>query len=250
MCTLVVLRRPGHEWPLLVAANRDEMRDRAWSRPERHWPDRPEVVAGLDHVARGTWVGINDHGLVAAVMDRADSLGPAPDKRSRGELVLEALDHAEAVEAAHALRDLEPGAYRPFNLFVADPNSAHWLRNTPRAMAIMESEIPDGLHMITAGDLDDPTIPRVRSYLDRFRGAAVPDPEQGRWDEWQALLASREYPHDHGPQAAMNIDMGNQFGTVCSHLAAIPQYPGWENPPRFLFAAGPPDQSPFEPVPL
>lgn len=224
------------------------MRGRAWSRPERHWPDRPEVVAGLDHLAGGTWFGVNDHGVVAAVMDRADSLGPAPDKRSRGELVLEALDHAEAAEAARALRDLVPTAYRPFNLFVADPISAHWLRNAAGARAVFESEIPAGLHMITAGDLDDATVPRVQAYLERFRRATTPVPEEGRWGDWQSLLASRDYRPDGGPQAAMNIELGTDFGTVCSHLAAIPRYPSTEDPPLFLFAPGPPDRVAFEPV--
>lgn len=248
MCTLVVLRRPDHDWPLLVAANRDEMRGRAWSGPDRHWPDRPEVIAGLDHVAQGTWFGVNDHGVVAAVMDRADSLGPAPDKRSRGELVLEALDHAEAAEAARALTDLEPLAYRPFNLFVADSVSAHWLRNDPSIAAVTENAIPEGLHMIAAGDLDDAGVPRIREYLSRFRSAPAPAPATGQWAEWQALLASRAYATEHGPLAAMNVDLGPAFGTVCSHLAAIPRFPSLENRPVFLFAGGPPDRFDFEPV--
>ena len=48
MCTFVILRRHGHEWPVIVGANRDEMIGRPWQAPARHWPDRPEVVAGLD----------------------------------------------------------------------------------------------------------------------------------------------------------------------------------------------------------
>src|SRR5205085_2057192 len=48
MCTLVILRRPEHEWPVIIGANRDEMIDRAAKPPGRHWPDRTEVVAGLD----------------------------------------------------------------------------------------------------------------------------------------------------------------------------------------------------------
>ena len=86
MCTLVILRRPAHDWPVLIAANRDEMRDRPWRPPARHWPDRPEVVAGLDELAGGSWLGINDHGVVAGILNRVGSLGPAPNKRSRGEL--------------------------------------------------------------------------------------------------------------------------------------------------------------------
>ena len=73
--------------------------------------------------------GVNDDGLVAAVLNRRGTLGPEPGKRSRGELVLEALDHAEAYVAAEALRALDPAAYRPFNLVVADAVDAFWIRH-------------------------------------------------------------------------------------------------------------------------
>jgi uncharacterized protein with NRDE domain len=130
MCTVVLLRRPGHDWPLIIAANRDEMADRPSAAPSRHWPDRDNVTAGLDKLAGGTWIGVNDDGVVAAALNRVGGLGPHPEFRSRGELPLEALDHAEAKVAAEALSNLEPGAYRPFNLIVADAFDAFWLRGT------------------------------------------------------------------------------------------------------------------------
>src|SRR5436853_6767118 len=108
MCTLAILRRPEHDWPVIIGANRDEMIDRPALAPGRHWPDRPEVVAGQDLLAGGSWLGLNDWGVAAAVLNRHGSLGPAPGQRSRGELVLEALDHADAAAAAHAVADLEP----------------------------------------------------------------------------------------------------------------------------------------------
>ena len=96
MCSVIILRRPDAAWPLVLGANRDEMADRPWLPPARHWPDRPNVVAGLDELAGGTWLGLNDEGLVAAILNRPGTLGPEQGKRSRGELVLEALDHADA----------------------------------------------------------------------------------------------------------------------------------------------------------
>ena len=120
MCTVVFLRRPDHRWPLLLAANRDEMADRPWQKPGRYWPDRPEVTAGRDQLAGGSWLGVNDTGVAAGILNRKDSLGPDPALRSRGELVLEALDHADAIQAAEALAELDPHSYRSFNLFVAD----------------------------------------------------------------------------------------------------------------------------------
>jgi uncharacterized protein with NRDE domain len=249
MCTLVILRRPGHDWPLLLAANRDEMRGRPALPPGRHWRDRPDVVAGLDQTAGGSWLGINDHALVAAVMNREGTLGPVPGKRSRGELVLEALDHAEAREAAGALADLHPDAYRPFNLVVADARDAYWLRHSGDR-EIRVHPIPPGLHMLSATELDDLGYPRVRAYLERFREASLPEPRTGHWGDWSLLLQDRGYPEDAGPTAAMNLDLDGGFGTVSSALIAVPAHPGSASKPRWLHAEGPPDRAPFAAVDL
>ena len=100
MCTVVILRRPGHAWPTILGANRDEKLHRAWDPPAAWWPDRPGVVGGRDREAGGTWMAANATGVVAAVLNRPGSLGPAPGKRSRGELPLLALERATAEVAA------------------------------------------------------------------------------------------------------------------------------------------------------
>lgn len=246
MCTLVILRRPDHPWPLLVAGNRDELRERPASSPGRHWQDRPEVVAGLDRLGGGSWLGGNDFGVLASVMNRAGTLGPLPDKRSRGELVLEALDHAEAQQAAAALEALDPRAYRPFNLFVGDPVSAYWLRHAGERIQVFE--IGPGLHMLTSADLNDPSDPRIRLCLPRFRNASAPDPEREDWRAWQSLLASRLYPQDQGPRAAMNLDLSAGFGTVSSSVLGVPRHPGFGARCRWWFADGQPDRVAFAPV--
>lgn len=256
MCTVVMLRRPGHPWPLVIAANRDEMVARAWAPPSRHWPDRPEVVAGLDREAGGTWLGVNDHGLVAGILNRVGSLGPAAGKRSRGELVLEALDHADAAEAADALSHLDPRAYRSFNLVVADAQSGFWLRNagTDETEAVEAFDLPDGLSMLTARDLDDEESPRIRNYLQRFRDAPPPDPERGDWSAWQQLLTDRDAGREGDPMAAMTVVTDAGFETVSSSLIALAGPPASlgekPRPPRWLFAPGRPDRTAFAPVPV
>ena len=74
MCTVVILRQPDHPWPVIIAANRDEMASRLWRPPARHWEDQPHVVAGIDEEAGGTWMGLNDDGLFAAVLNRPGSV--------------------------------------------------------------------------------------------------------------------------------------------------------------------------------
>lgn len=250
MCTLVLLRRPGHSWPLMLAANRDEMTDRPWSPPGRHWPDRPELLAGRDDLAGGSWLGLNDHGVAAAILNRMGSLGPQDGKRSRGELVLEALDHAEAVEAARALAELNPEAYRSFNLVVADPEQAFWLRHGGGTAPIEMIALPPGLSMLTAYDLNDRKSPRIRTNLPRFEAAPPPDPERDDWASWQGILASRLHDTEAGPLGAMTVLTDRGFATVSSSIIALPA-PGGGDPedpktPIWMFAAGRPDIEQFQ----
>lgn len=247
MCTLVILRRPGHAWPLLVAANRDEMVDRPWQPPARHWPDRPDVAGGLDELAGGTWLAVNDNDVVAAILNREGSLGPSTDKRTRGELVLEAVDHADAAEAATALSALDGSAYRSFNLVVADNATAWWIRGTETPQ-VEVFEIPPGLHMITSRELDDTASQRIGRFLPRFRAAAEPDVEADDWSGWMSLLATRLHDPNEDPREAMCIVTDQGYGTVSSTLLALPAPDHPERERIWRFAAGRPGDHPYESV--
>ena len=242
MCTLILLRRPGHRWPLLIAANRDETVGRPWRAPGRHWPDRPDAVGGKDLEAGGSWLGRNDSGVVAGVLNRPGALGPAPGKRSRGELVLQALDHRDAAAAAEALSVVDGRAYRPFNLVVADARRAFWIALRSGGRATCRRVVPEGLSMITSHDLNDPTCPRIRRNLHRFRAAPAPDPDAGDWSVWPEILAESE------PEGGGLTIRRDGFGTLSSSLMALPGA-GPAREPVWLFAAGPPDRARHLPLP-
>ncbi len=239
MCTVVLNLRPGHPWPLLLAANRDEQIGRPWDLPGPHWLAWPGVVAGRDRLGGGTWMAMRG-GVVAAVLNRPGSLGPAPGKLSRGELPLLAVGHASAEKAASAIQALDAGAYRTFNMVIADRVSAHFVRGLgagrPEGWAL-----PPGVHIVTAHDPDDPASIRGAAHLPLFQAAPAPDPERDDWTAWTALLSDAS-----GGMAAINVPARDGFGTVCSSLVGLPA----EGPPVWLFAAGPPDQAPFQRVHL
>jgi hypothetical protein len=209
-------------------------------------------VAGLDELAGGSWLGVNDHGVVAGALNRPGSLGPAPGLRSRGELVLEALDHADADAAAAALSDLDGRAYRPFNLFVADNRDAFWLRNEGRGGRnggrVEAFAVPEGVSMLTARDLSDRASPRVRLYLPRFESAPPPDPDRGSWRSWEELLSMREEFPGAGPDSALAISTEIGFGTSSSALIALPAIERTDVRPVWLFAAGLPRPGAWRPV--
>ena len=247
MCTLVILRRPEHDWPVVIAANRDEMIDRPAKPPGRHWPDRAEIVAGLDLLGGGSWLGVNDWGVAAAVLNRHGSLGPAAGLRSRGELVLEALDHADAVDAAAALSDLDPAAYRSFNLIVADNRDAFWLRHTGRGR-IAARPVAEGLSLIAAGDLDDLATPRLALARPRFLAAPPPDPEREEWTAWQDLLGDDTVPPGAPADAALRFRTPRGFATMSSALIALPAAPSPERQTVFRYAGWVPSPSPWRNV--
>jgi uncharacterized protein with NRDE domain len=249
MCTLVILRRPEHAWPVVIGANRDEMIDRPALPPGRHWPDRAEVVAGLDLLAGGSWLGVNDWGVAAAVLNRHGSLGPAGGQRSRGELVLEALDHADAVAAAAALAHLDPAAYRTFNLIVADNRDAFWLRHSGPG-PIEARPLGDGLSLIAAGDVNETHTPRLALAEPRFRAASPPDPEREEWAAWQDLLSDDTAPSGAPTEAALRFRTTRGFATVSSALIALPAAPTPERRTIFRFAGWLPEPSPWHNVDL
>lgn len=263
MCTVVVLFRPGHPWPMILAANRDEMASRPWRAPARHWPDRPDVVAGLDELAGGTWLGLNRDGVLACVLNRRGTLGPKTGLRSRGELPLEALDHADARTATQALSHIEPASYRAFNMVIADAREAFWLRlrgeetgeedtgnGRSTGRAVEAYALPEGLSMITAYDRNDESSPRIGFHLPRFRAAPMPEPETNEWGSWPTLMASPERAPDSGAHGAMRIETTHGFGTVSSSLIALPAPGRFGVKPAWLFAPGPPGAAAYAPVAL
>jgi hypothetical protein len=242
MCSIILLLRPSHRWPVLIAANRDEMLDRPWDMPARHWPEHPGVIAGRDALGGGTWLGMNRSGVMAAVLNRTGSLGPISGKRSRGELPLLALEAANARAAATSLGRLDAGAYRPFNMVVADAGGGFFIRGLGAGATDIVA-LGSGVTMVTAHDPNDHSAPRITRYLPQFENAAPPDPDLGDWPAWQALLADRDAPADTSLNVAPHPHGTGCFGTICSSLIALA--PGRH---IWLFAAGAPDRADFMPV--
>ena len=182
-------------------------------------------------------MGMNRHGVVAAVLNRQGSLGPAPGKRSRGELPLIALEHDSAAGATAAICALNAGQWRGFNLVLADRSGAFFVRGAGHGAPHAEA-LPSGLSMVTAHDPNDPESPRVARYLSRFRTAPAPQPDD--WTAWMTILADRS--GDSAEQ--LNVVPRGGFGTVCSSLVALPL----DDPPIWLFAPGPPHEAAFAPL--
>jgi uncharacterized protein with NRDE domain len=243
MCTVIVLRRPHHPWPLLLAANRDERLDRPWDPPAAWWPEWPGLIGGRDRTAGGTWMALGPGGVVAAVLNRPGSLGPEAGKRSRGELPLVAAAAPTAAAGAARIAALPAEHWRPFNMVIADHRDAFFLRGLGQGHPETRP-LPEGLSMVTAHDPNDPASPRTRRHLPRFRAAPPPEPDGGDWSSWQALLADSGHGPEFGLAETLNVPPSGGFGTVCASLMALA--PG--RAPVWLFCPAPPGQAAFAPL--
>ena len=229
----------------MIASNRDEMFERESLPPGRHWPDRPEIIAGLDEKAGGSWFGLNDFGVVAGILNRTNSLGSEIGKRSRGELVLEALSHPDAADAADALLEINENAYRAFNMILADNRDAFWIKHDGKEKVNCQT-LPIGISMITAEDLNDSNSPRIAHHLKEIRNAKTPNPKKNDWEAWKKILSDRDYFIKGEPLTATNIETNHGFGTVSSSFLAIPQ--SLDDKPIWFFCDGAPDLKGFMPV--
>lgn len=239
MCTVVLLKRSNHPWPVMLAGNRDELLARPWDPPAAWWPDRPDVIGGRDRSGNGTWMGLNRHRVAAMVLNRRGSLGPAPGKRSRGELPLLALEHCSAEAAASAIAGLDAGQWRSFNMVVADATGAVFFLRGLGTGRPEPMPLADGFHMITSSDPDDMTRERVARHLPRLRAAPPPDADD--WGAWRAIIT------DQSGAAAeqLHVVPRNGYGTVCSSLLGLAR----QGAPVWYFTASP-DATTFEIVDL
>ena len=184
-------------------------------------------------------MGLNGHRVVAVVLNRQGSLGPARGKRSRGDLPLLALEHVSAPVAAAAIAGLEAALWRPFNMVVADATGTAIFLRSLGAGAIEQMPLPDGLHMMTSSEPNDMERPRVARHLPRFQAAAPA--EANDLSTWQALVTDGS----GAPDEQLHIVPRHGYGTVCSSVLALSR----QESPVWWFTASP-DPASFAPVDL
>src|SRR5512140_248919 len=141
MCLITVAWHVRAQLPLVVAANRDEWRDRP-AEAARWWPDQPRILAGRDLQAGGTWMGVTRDGRFAAVTNFRDPSDRRTTARSRGGLVTEYLLGEQDPGSYLAQLMHHAGEYNAFNLVLGDGGSL-WYYGSREGLA---RPVPPGVH--------------------------------------------------------------------------------------------------------
>ena len=250
MCTLALYLNIFADLPLLVAANRDEHFDRP-SAPPAEIAGDPRIVAGRDLRVGGTWLGVNDHGLLVGILNRRQNdNGRQRDcrrqlTRSRGLLCMDLLQRRSVAEGVEFIAG-HSAAYNPFTVVFADRQSA-WVAYNNHDGKIVSKRLDPGLHVFSsAAELDlnsakaDRAHPRFAQLKDRLpKGRAEP----ATWlSDLRAVLADhtmRDGSNDPGDAICVHRE---STGTVSSSVVALAAARS-----RFetFFCPGPPCQNSF-----
>ena len=132
MCLIVIAHRMSPEYPLVLAANRDEFFDRP-THQAHMWPNG-SMIAGRDLLAGGTWLGVGLDGRFAAVTNVREPGGNGAGSRSRGELPLDYLSGDLPPAEYLAQRVDRFDEYAGFNLLVGDLDSVYCASNRARGI--------------------------------------------------------------------------------------------------------------------
>ncbi len=236
MCALILLHRTMPGFPTVLAANRDEFKDRPAAPPQRV-DARVPYLAPVDLRAGGTWIGTNAAGLTVAITNRR-ALGvepPDPSLSSRGAIVREALEFGGAAAAARLVsRSLESRRTNPFHLLLADAHDAFLLRRSAIDARPESVRLAPGAHVVTnLHELD----------AIEFPGVAAIAAEAGALPLLEVVARLAEILKRTEPIAADGFapckDLGDR-GTRSSTIIARGDGHG-----LFLHADGPPDRTPY-----
>ena len=234
MCLLAVQYRLVPESPILVASNREEYFDRSCLPPAIQ-SGKPRVLCGIDQRTGGSWLGVNQSGLLVAICNRTTSR-PLFGQRSRGLLGLDLMRCSSSRKAVDkALAELERTRYEGCNIVLADAKEGYVIHADEE---VDVAEMQQGLNIIGARDLNDPRDQRVAMARRLLTLQTLDSPVK--------FLAVASKVFSRGPSGDGRPSMvlrGNEHGTVSSSWIALGVKP---RDAIYQCSSGPPDTSRYE----
>jgi uncharacterized protein with NRDE domain len=252
VCLILFAYRVHPDYPLIMAANRDEFYERPTA-PAAFWEDAPSVLAGRDLEKGGTWMGVTKTGRFAAITNYRAPGHDRSDAKSRGYLVSDYLTGTEKPEEYLKKVQQERELYNGFNLLVGDTDSLYYY--SPILNEI--SKVTPGIHGLSNAVLDTPW-PKVKKGTEKLTQAVsnktideehlfsilsdteeAPEeelPDTGVGKEWEKMLSpifikSSKY----GTRASTILTIDHDQNIVFYEKSLLPELSQWKQS-RFTFS--------------
>lgn len=207
MCLIVVGWQAHPDYPLIVAANRDEFYERPTAAAAR-WADCPRVLAGRDLEAGGTWLGLTEDGRFAAVTNVREP-GQPPGRLSRGQLTGDYL--RGTASAAEAIAKVVDADYAGYNLLLGDAGTLYYRTNRHGGV----EPLAPGIYGLSNHRLDTPW-PKLTTARDGFAAALARLPDEAALEEALfALLADASTVDDEFlPKTGVTLEWERRLSAI------------------------------------
>jgi uncharacterized protein with NRDE domain len=211
MCLIVLAWQVVPGMPLLAAANRDEFYERP-AQAAHWWEDAPDICAGRDLQAGGSWLGITRGGRFAAVTNVRAPLEKRDEAESRGALVAAFLRSRAAPQAFIDELATHAGRYNPFNLLVGDRESLVWYSNAREPGPGNGQPLAPGVYGLSNAQLDTPWPKLVHSKAQFSSLLCQGAPEEAYFE---MLADTTQVCDERLPQTGVSLEWERLLSAVC-----------------------------------
>ncbi len=205
MCLILLALKKHPDYPLIIAANRDEYYTRA-SRSLNWWPEDPQLLGGQDLESGGSWFSLNRAGHLAAVTNYREAGDNLPQRPSRGILVRDYLQQKHSDWRYWLERNAQD--FNGFNLIYGKWDQLNWFSNRGG----QNSPLQSGIYGICNSLLDTPwpKVERGKQLMQQILNQQSFTPE----DLLQALQDKQMAPDNELPDTGI----GQHFEKILSPL--------------------------------
>jgi len=169
MCLILIAHGAHADFPLVIAANRDEYYGRPTA-TAAFWEDHPHILAGRDLEGMGTWLGVTRRGRFAALTNFRDPRERKTDAPSRGQLVRDFLASDQEPRAYLGTVAIVASRYNGFNLLAGDADGVYYFSSRTGSV----EQLSPGIHGLSNHLLDTPW-PKVERGKQRLQAALAGD---------------------------------------------------------------------------
>ncbi|MFA6411752.1 MAG: NRDE family protein [Syntrophales bacterium] len=209
MCLIILCWQTRTDFPLILAANRDEFYDRP-SLPADFWPDRPDILGGRDLKEGGTWMGITKKGRLAALTNYRDPLSVKVSAPSRGWLVRDFLAGNDRPGEYLDRLQKEAPQYNGFSLILGDDSGLYYLSNRGGGGV---TQLSPGIHGLSNHLLDTPWPKVVKARENLLK--VVEGKGRPRSEDLFELLADPSRPEDRDlPDTGIGLEWERILSSV------------------------------------
>jgi len=224
MCLIVFANNLHRNYKLIFAANRDEFYNRPTGQAG-FWGDYPDLLAGKDMQAGGTWMGITKQGRFAAITNFRDLKNQRDDAPSRGNLTLDFLISDIDPEAYYNKFKSDLDKFNGFNLILGSIDQLYYFSNKIDGIQKLDS----GIYGISNALLNTPwqKVEKSKDYLEKL----INQPEIHPWEVLNILNDTTTAKDDELPDTGVGVELERQlspvfiktekYGTRCSTVVMV-----------------------------